>query len=210
MFQSTHLRGVRQDGRQVICDGRCFNPRTCEGCDPSKIRIGQDDNVSIHAPARGATAAACVQRSMAPVSIHAPARGATSPVSEGCGRVSVSIHAPARGATAATRSLPIYSEFQSTHLRGVRRCTASMRRSRRLFQSTHLRGVRPIESGQAVDTLVFQSTHLRGVRHGIGKITFAISRVSIHAPARGATKGSSLYIPNSLFQSTHLRGVRHA
>ena len=78
-------------------------------------------DVSIHAPARGATGAELVDDPNAWVSIHAPARGATSPVFN-CAyvnefqstrphgarlhpdlatvpRAGVSIHAPARGAT---------------------------------------------------------------------------------------------------------------
>ena len=57
VFQSTRPRGARL--------------ATAIGQQRSK-------NVSIHAPARGATSLACSMRTLAPVSIHAPARGATS------------------------------------------------------------------------------------------------------------------------------------
>ncbi|WP_408736717.1 hypothetical protein [Acetobacter pomorum] len=92
--------------------------------------------VSIHAPARGAT---CLSRScpglrwflstlphgerllisgwdlaQPPVSIHAPARGATSaPMLADLG-VSVSIHAPARGATIALAE-KLLAEYVSIH-----------------------------------------------------------------------------------------------
>ena len=55
-----------------------FNPRSREGSDE---KLGDDDlngEISIHAPARGATLESLVER-LAPfrISIHAPARGAT-------------------------------------------------------------------------------------------------------------------------------------
>jgi len=63
------------------------------------LRQATLEQVSIHAPARGATFFFAVAPKLGLVSIHAPARGATceeSPVAAAC---SVSIHAPARGAT---------------------------------------------------------------------------------------------------------------
>jgi len=132
VFQSTHPHGVRPPQTlQHAQMGRCFNPRTRTGCDREhklpvmrepgfnpRTRTGCDlpglfgwhfdKEVSIHAPARGATwegygmeserqgfnprtrtgcDAGCTQRSNsdAAVSIHAPARGATlSPVAQLC------------------------------------------------------------------------------------------------------------------------------
>ena len=101
-FQSTHPRGVRHAARLV---GKA---------------IGE---VSIHAPAWGATADCAGAGNFGQVSIHAPAWGATG---GGDGKLDgswfVSIHAPAWGATrqkSACRWIP--SLFQSTHPRGVRR-----------------------------------------------------------------------------------------
>ena len=54
----------------------------------------------------------------------------------------------------------------------------------------------------------FQSTHPRGVRHIASDDTVQIERVSIHAPAWGATPASVEAGRNELFQSTHPRGVR--
>ena len=82
-------------------------------------------SVSIHAPARGATAARLRREARKKVSIHAPARGATSVNQWGCSPrirfnprsregsdlrgmdyrypdIRVSIHAPARGATSSS------------------------------------------------------------------------------------------------------------
>ena len=76
-FQSTHPRGVRQNGMISANSIRCFNPRTHEGCDLySLVEIG-DDGVSIHAPTRGATSKGFLFTLFFWVSIHAPTRGAT-------------------------------------------------------------------------------------------------------------------------------------
>ena len=150
--------------------------------------------VSIHAPARGATIIVTIYSILykfqstrprgarqekdelgvriAIVSIHAPARGATFSCFIICFIVCVSIHAPARGATRDSQArIDSKNEFQSTRPRGARR----------------KRGV--------VDAVLdgFQSTRPRGARPIVSYNVFSKSKVSIHAPARGAT----LYIPLS-------------
>ena len=55
----------------------CFNPRPRAGGDGVVDRVDYLDNVSIHAPARGATDCGVLLFQYLPVSIHAPARGAT-------------------------------------------------------------------------------------------------------------------------------------
>ena len=80
------------------------------------------ERVSIHAPAWGATICAAVSSSARCVSIHAPAWGATWFPSLRWMPERVSIHAPAWGAT--SRSLLIQcltiTEFQSTRPHGAR------------------------------------------------------------------------------------------
>ena len=76
--------------------------------------------VSIHAPARGATAVEYKNIMFTKVSIHAPARGATGTSSHVIGLFHVSIHAPARGATRHLGQSPHGSMFQSTPPRGGR------------------------------------------------------------------------------------------
>ena len=63
----------------------------------------QHNFVSIHAPARGATAILLLVVPLVPVSIHAPARGATRYFKWSLVSRDVSIHAPARGATGIPR-----------------------------------------------------------------------------------------------------------
>ena len=99
-------------------------------------------NVSIHAPARGATETAenCVVARK--VSIHAPARGATGIGSSARTCDKVSIHAPARGATAIISGARRWRRFQSTRPRGARRCSCPHCRPPEAFQSTRPRGAR--------------------------------------------------------------------
>ena len=124
------------------------------------------------------------------------------------GWFSVSIHAPAWGATTHTYGLSPNLTFQSTHPHGVRHtggCNARV----------------PFE---------FQSTHPHGVRHRYRICSLTCGRVSIHAPAWGATRrafrkmqvfsfnprtrmGCDLAFHNYTglpveFQSTHPHGVR--
>ena len=163
--------------------------------------------VSIHAPARGATASLSSRASPFPfqftrprgarqyvysvvtdrvVSIHAPARGATSMVVPPVGPSAsfnsraregrdkfglipsvstvVSIHAPARGATVFNTGDTDEYKFQFTRPRGAR-------------QLAYL-SVSPVSS--------FNSRAREGRDRGTSLET-ARQRVSIHAPARGAT-----------------------
>ena len=145
-------------------------------------------SVSIHAPARGATNTVLKAFDRSGVSIHAPARGATGVCARLAERVRVSIHAPARGATVALANSPsIFIPFQSTHPHGVRQQFGC-----KCHNSFSL----------------FQSTHPHGVRRVIVQSCLRYFRVSIHAPARGATVFAGLNLSRNQFQSTHPHGVR--
>ena len=121
VFQFTHPRGVRRRRRSSpYLMTTCFNSRTREGCDRHRCRSVAPWGVSIHAPARGATANAPVTYANGAVSIHAPARGATP---------------------RSVRSLP-RRPFQFTHPRGVRPYSADDVVDAGRFQFTHPRGVR--------------------------------------------------------------------
>ena len=101
-FQSTPpARGATELVAWGAGDASRFNPRPRTGGDSLHDRSVCVVAVSIHAPARGATRHDRLhdQRQLR-VSIHAPARGATrDPVIAGAPDGTVSIHAPARGAT---------------------------------------------------------------------------------------------------------------
>ena len=77
--------------------------------------------VSIHAPAWGATFATSLFGPHYQVSIHAPAWGATDEYNTSFGDAIVSIHAPAWGATCPLSLTISVGSFQSTHPHGVRR-----------------------------------------------------------------------------------------
>ena len=76
------------------------------------------------------------------VSIHAPARGATASNAAHNATAEVSIHAPARGATKALVSLFLSNQFQSTRPRGARQILGADGKLFDLFQSTRPRGAR--------------------------------------------------------------------
>ena len=186
MFQSTLPRGERRivprreerggrfnprsregsDARTSTTPERsvCFNPRSREGSDVGAIVQKFVFRVSIHAPARGATAMQGRQRSRScfnprsregsdaanngpwvtdfDVSIHAPARGATVLALAQLNRATVSIHAPARGATPTDTPASSDRRFQSTLPRGERRIAGFLIPQNIAFQSTLPRGER--------------------------------------------------------------------
>ena len=78
LFQFTRPRGARRPFPMVIPFTMCFNSRAREGRDLPFRAYNMVYNVSIHAPARGATSSNLPLWLPVMVSIHAPARGATS------------------------------------------------------------------------------------------------------------------------------------
>ncbi len=124
-------------------------------------------DVSIHAPARGATKHSVLSKNIV--------YGFNSRTRAGC---------DAKSADGATFT----GWFQFTHPRGVRRQKPRHRiRVIMSFNSRTRAGCDTIRHRTYCDVYRFQFTHPRGVRH---KMTYACNRcigVSIHAPARGAT-----------------------
>ena len=214
LFQSTHPRGVRPLTGPKLCNCEySFNPRTRVGCDCCACggTIAPED-VSVHAPAWGATRLARIEALLEALFQSTHPRG----VRRRCGTrgirpCGVSIHAPAWGATLSSGLKTAFeARFQSTHPRGVRRISRHHRHITTIvsihapawgathaprstatrmgkFQSTHPRGVRlPLYARQRF-FIMFQSTHPRGVRPGEFQVAHGMIRVSIHAPAWGAT-----------------------
>ena len=192
---------------------RRFNPRAREGRDGDYGKSGEAEMY---------------------VSIHAPARGATTVSRRSPQKTQVSIHAPARGATVLFFSTEnAKTSFQSTRPRGARRFVVEQVFIEDLFQSTRPRGARRMGSVRAAFIGQFQSTRPRGARRGDhaykvrqnrrfnprareGRDRRQVNRrladrmVSIHAPARGATRRASRVFPATSFQSTRPRGARPA
>ena len=121
-----------------------FQSRTCEGCDrcyPICCRLRYQ------------------------VSIHAPAWGATFDASSFVVGLTVSIHAPAWGATTATEVERDSREFQSTHPRGVRPAPSSPRCHGTKSFNPRTRVGCDVAHPSSTDLCGrFQSTHPRGVR----------------------------------------------
>ena len=190
-FQSTHPRGVRPHVARTPPAGMpCFNPRTRVGCDQTGTHWPQNLILFQSTHPRGV-------RPLPGLAVH--------------GAGVVSIHAPAWGATLLRTALTApMAGFQSTHPRGVRHAAPRVRLLSMMFQSTHPRGVRQrratccppswtsfnprtrvgcdLAPGLQQNTQHrFQSTHPRGVRLLPADDLGAVVKVSIHAPAWGAT-----------------------
>ena len=119
-----------------------FNPRAHAGRDLSDAqKVRWSDNVSTHAPTRGATGKTQADAAARPFQPTRP-RGARPWQRPGQAGRLVSTHAPTRGATSSTS----------------RRATA------RLFQPTRPRGARPMQEGAKLYETVFQPTRPRGAR----------------------------------------------
>ncbi len=187
-FQSTRPQGARLASFFVISTTSGFQSTRPQGARPAtQGRVPQWPVVSIHAPARGATANGQLADEMVKVSIHAPARGATgcrvmptvAPLPFQSTRpqgarlqvislpadLGVSIHAPARGATFQD-VISIYLRlFQSTRPQGARLWPLRKTTNLQLFQSTRPQGARL--DGRFVlsnKQIKFQSTRPQGAR----------------------------------------------
>ena len=77
-----------------------FNPRSREGSDVLDSVVACLGDISIHAPAKGATVPGDLFDFALGISIHAPAKGATIVSWKILHTMHISIHAPAKGATA--------------------------------------------------------------------------------------------------------------
>ena len=83
-----------------------FNPRSHERSDKSPVgAMFVGNNISIHAPTRGATSSAFFIALEIIISIHAPTRGATFEAVLKDEFSIISIHAPTRGATDFERAI---------------------------------------------------------------------------------------------------------
>ena len=99
LFQSTLPRRERLTGWLLKNIYANFNPRSRDGSDVLNNRIFIDNEISIHAPAKGATRQPHGELHEKAISIHAPAKGATAMTVSTTDTESISIHAPAKGAT---------------------------------------------------------------------------------------------------------------
>ena len=167
-------------------------------------------DISIHAPAKGATVIVDVmpvasvdfnprsregsdhgrRRANRPqtISIHAPAKGATTPRGTARFQPRISIHAPAKGATAYNDDgKPIHAISIHAPAKGATAAAVHITLSA-TFQSTLPRRERPVKSAQCVSAIAaFQSTLPRRERPTARRAHRPGKSISIHAPAKGAT-----------------------
>ena len=122
-FQSTRPRGARRDPPCRSRGCACFNPRAREGRDHDRARLVDFGSVSIHAPARGATAQSSRSNSAVKFQSTRP-RGARPFLVD---------------------DITYYFTFQSTRPRGARPADAHEPEPRPQFQSTRPRGARRLE-----------------------------------------------------------------
>ena len=82
-FQSTLPRRERRESIASYClHSGYFNPRSREGSDIDKVHRQHYHVISIHAPAKGATATNSLWNVLDIISIHAPAKGATCSIAD--------------------------------------------------------------------------------------------------------------------------------
>ena len=173
----------------VLLDGFEFQSTRPRGARPNMwLPMNPSTGVSIHAPAWGATVRRRVHEWRSHVSIHAPAWGATVACIPWCLEERVSIHAPAWGATLPSgTSRSRYSRFNPRARVGRDACLGAFSGLDRLFQSTRPRGARLDDLSVGQVERMFQSTRPRGARPPRDARPDGRARVSIHAPAWGAT-----------------------
>ena len=165
-FQSTYPRRVRQYPVQIISNSLIF-----QSTHPRRVRLhlghelGEVINISIHAPAKGATAQFQLGYKGLIISIHAPAKGATWVIPNIQLFKFISIHAPAKGATVfhhCLRSVQWY--FNPRTREGCDTSNANHSSSETISIHAPAKGATVILYSKLLK-LIFQSTHPRRVRH---------------------------------------------
>ena len=156
-------RDAESRKRRTLCHD--FNPRARVGRDLHHLVARGTIDISIHAPAWGATHKMVAILRELRISIHAPAWGATSLHSPILSDLLISIHAPAWGATLNHFCFSVVNIFQSTRPRGARQ-------PRRFDRSSSL--------DISIHAPAWGATILKPFSN-------KASLISIHAPAWGAT-----------------------
>ena len=193
---------------------------------------GGDNDISIHAPPRGATRPrgqpfSGIQFQFTPlregrrerrkekpsikkISIHAPPRGATDAEVSRKGRNQISIHAPPRGATMQQRAPQPPPEFQFTPLREGR--LPSVKKCNQDAQiSIHAppRGATQKTCGKPQKDIISIHAPPRGATKRAYKRTYARDIFQFTPLREGRPSSFSMRSASSEFQFTPLREGRH-
>ena len=185
-----------------------FNPRSHERSDEIDFLLILLDDISIHAPTRGATFVCLNLRHLTAISIHAPTRGATFNSFAVCVTEIISIHAPTRGATSL--SFRLLSHLRYFNPRSHERSDKAIRRRYRpecISIHAPTRGA----TRQVTRTSQHFKISIHAPTRGATLLQFPCFRlylISIHAPTRGATHFLHLFNIKPVFQSTLPREER--
>ena len=189
--------------------GPSFNPRARTGRDPALRHAGPTQKVSIHAPARGATASAF---SVATWTLFQSTRphGARLSLINLAIVYLLGFNPRARTGRDVLSKLRANTsvQFQSTRPHGARHGLSD---AGLIVDEVSIhapaRGATVLATGQFTIN-EFQSTRPHGARLLL-LVADALTLVSIHAPARGATLSAPAIDASSGFQSTRPHGARH-
>ena len=164
-FQSTLPRRERPVNEQLGEMVTDFNPRSREGSDKNRAALLHEREISIHAPAKGATITGCV---LQPIMIFQSTL-------------------PRRERLITAEIDGDYRKFQSTLPRRERRSRTGTFKHGKRFQSTLPRRERqhPFQNARFLFDFNPRSREGSDERPENKKTTYEIS---IHAPAKGATK----------------------
>ena len=154
-----------------------------------KVPICRATEISIHAPPRGATRRERMRHATPRHFNSRPSARGDRPRSRVRLNPRISIHAPPRGATNRRDARPAVPTFQFTPLREGRPTRSARPRGLHFaFQFTPLREGRQKGFAPGKDRKIFQFTPLREGRRFRLSFVLVASRISIHAPPRGATQ----------------------
>jgi len=211
-FQSTLPRGERLSPASSAPLLQNFNPRSREGSDRGLRDGGKYGiNISIHAPAREATASYS-QTNIFNFYFNPRSREGSDHLCAGNRTRCIHFNPRSREGSDSATAAPeaVCWTFQSTLPRGERLGTVGFRLSTKLFQSTLPRGERPLAEGVGICLLNYFNPRSReGSDSSAYAALIDVNSISIHAPARGATlPPTSETEKNYKFQSTLPRGER--
>jgi len=164
-----------------------FNPRAREGRDKINRLNSTNEQVSIHAPAKGATLSVIAVVRGCRVSIHAPAKGATTTAHPPSYDILFQSTRPRRARLASGFATIDISTFQSTRPRRARLLFRLIQMLEPRFnpRAREGRDSRPV--ALQMTCMMFQSTRPRRARLFVPFVPPISVKVSIHAPAKGAT-----------------------
>ena len=198
------IAGARRGASRVS-----FNPRAREGRD---MWLGIDEPtklcVSIHAPARGATARAIAATRRTDRFNPRAREGRDAKIPSMLNNIKVSIHAPARGATRILWLLVLLCRFnpRAREGRDAGHVRSGGREARFNPRAREGRDVPPVPWRRGA-WIVSIHAPARGATRAPQPYRNP-SIVSIHAPARGATRLTGKINNGIWFQSTRPRGAR--